>query len=258
MTSPKILFFDLESTGVNALKSDLGIVMCFGYKWGSEKKAHTLTLTAPELRRLDDRRLLIQASELMVEADLLVGHFASVFDRRFIQGRLLIHQLPPIPFTKLRDTCMIARSVANYSSNRLKHLANILNLKHQKLENNWPQAWLEILRGNMGVLEDLAHYCRGDVLAVEELYNRLKVFDNPHPRMVDDRGRCGLCGGAVEYRGYALAGEHKYRRFVCKKCGKWSRETHRQAPTQVKAKALPSSKTGLEVAQTFLRARRPS
>jgi hypothetical protein len=223
--SPRILSFDLESAGVNALRSDLGFIIVFGWKWLDEKKAHAITISKQGLRNFDDRQLLKQASKIIAQADLVVGHFASVFDRRFIQGRLLINNLPPIPPVKMRDTCMIARSVANFSSNRLKHLATILNMRHQKLENGWPDAWFNVMRGNMRALSAMADYCKGDVLAVEELYLRLRPFDNPHPRMVADRTRCGACGGAVEYRGYAYVGERKYRRYVCKACRKWGRET---------------------------------
>lgn len=225
LTTPKVLSFDLESCGPNALRSDLGIVIVFGFKWLHEKRANVFTLTKGALRNFDDRNLLIEASKLFEQADLLVGHFASVFDRRFIQGRLLINELPPIPPTKLRDTCLIARSVANFSSNRLKHLAKILNLKHQKLENNWPDAWFDVMRGDMKVLAELAAYCAGDVLAVEELYKRLLPFDNAHPRIVTDRSVCGMCSGPIEYRGYALANANRYRRYVCKNCGHWARET---------------------------------
>lgn len=224
MTKPKVLFFDIETCGVNALKSDLGITLVFGYKWQGDKHAHVLTLQQQELRRFDDRSLLIKASKIFCEADLIVGHFASVFDRRFLQGRLLIQGLPPIPPTKMRDTCMMARSIANYSSNRLKHLAKILHLRHQKLENNWPDAWFQAMRGNMRVVHELGEYCKGDVTALEELYNRLLPFDNPHPRMVDDRSKCGICAGKVEYRGFAYNGELKYRRYVCTRCRKWGRE----------------------------------
>jgi uncharacterized protein YprB with RNaseH-like and TPR domain len=229
VSKPKILYFDIESAGVNALKSDLGFVIIFGFKWGHEKQAHTLTLTKNELRNFDDKALLKKACKLMEEADLLVGHFASVFDRRFIQGRLLIHGLPPIPFTKLRDTCMIARSVANFSSNRLKHLAKILHMRHQKLENNWPFAWFEVMKGNMTALDEMAEYCRGDVLALEELYTHLQRFDNASPRLVEDRSKCATCGGEVQYRGVAFVGQNKYRRFQCTKCGKWDRERRKMA-----------------------------
>ena len=224
MSEPKILFYDIESAGVNALKPDLGFVIVFGYKWAHEKVAKSLTIGGISLSKFDDWQLLKEASKLITEADLVVTHFGSVFDRRFLNGRLLIHNLPPIPFTKMRDTCMIARSVANYSSNRLKHLAKILNLRHQKLENNWPTAWFKVMQGDTKALAGLAHYCRGDVLALEELYFRLRPFDNAHPRIIDDRSTCGVCGGQVEYRGFTYAESLKYRRYVCQKCRRWSRE----------------------------------
>jgi len=226
LPEPKILSFDIESAGVNALKSDLGFVIVFGYKWNYEPDAHVLTVSRKAIRQFDDKELLIKASKLLTEADLVVGHFASVFDRRFIQGRLLINNLPPIPAVKMRDTCMIARSVANYSSNRLKHLANILHLKNRKLENGWPDSWFQVMQGDMDALAKMAKYCKGDVLAVEELYLRLRPFDNAHPRMNGDRSKCGVCGGNVEYRGIAFVNNNRYRRYVCRKCHKWGREAN--------------------------------
>src|SRR2546427_734484 len=175
---PKILFFDIETAGVNALKSDLGFVICFGYKWNYENEPHCLTISRKRLRKFDDGELLKKASEIFTRADLVVAHFGSVFDRRFLQGRLLIKGLDPIPNTKMRDTCMIARSVANFSSNRLKHLANTLGLVNQKLDNNWPSAWFRVMQGDMEALRNLAIYCKGDVLALEELYYTLLPFDN--------------------------------------------------------------------------------
>lgn len=221
----RILFFDIETAGVNALQSDLGFVIIFGYKWSDEAEAHAITIDSASLRRFDDRRILTLASKLLEQADLIVGHFAAVFDRRFIQGRLLINHLPPIPPTKLRDTCMIARSVANFSSNRLKHLAKILEFKNQKLENNWPTAWFQVMRGNAKALAGMAEYCKGDVLALEELYYALRPFDNAHPRIVMDRWVCGACGADVQYRGFALVGQNRYRRYQCTVCGRWGRET---------------------------------
>jgi len=222
--SPKILFLDIESCGVNALKSDLGFVVIFGYKWAHEKHAHSIVISEEDLKHFNDKNVLVEASKLIEEADILVGHFASVFDRRFIQGRLLIHSLPPIPATRLRDTCMIARSVANYSSNRLKYLAKILNFKHQKLDNDWPNAWFQVMVGNIKALHGMAKYCRGDVLALEELYNRLLPFDNAHPRIYTDRSLCGKCGAKVHYRGIAFVNNNQYRRYQCVK-GHWGRET---------------------------------
>jgi len=224
-TEPRILYFDIETAGVQALKSDLGFVILFGFKWSDESEVHVLQIDEKSLKRFDDSKLLQEASKLLTEADLTVTHFGSVFDRRFIQGRLLINNLPPIPPTKMRDTCFIARSTANFSSNRLKYLAKILNLKNQKLDNDWPMAWFSVMQGDMKALKGLARYCKGDVLALEELYLRLRPFDAAHTRIIMDRAKCPVCSGAIEYRGYALVASRRYRRFVCKKCKRWSRET---------------------------------
>ena len=224
---PKILSFDIESAGVNALKADLGFVILFGYKWAHEEEAHVITIDRQSLRRFDDKALLRQASAIMAQADLVVGHFASLFDRRFIQGRLLINGLPPIPPTKIRDTCLIARSLATFSSNRLKHLAKILRLSHQKLDNNWPTAWFKVMQGSVRHLNALAKYCKGDVEAVEELYFKLRPFDQPHPRLYpSEKGttRCAACGGKVAWRGTVPLGENVYRRYQCLTCWRWGRE----------------------------------
>ena len=223
MNKPRILFWDLETAGVNALRSDLGFVIVFGYKWSDEKRARSITIDQSSLRKFSDHKLLQETSKLLNEADLTVAHFGSVFDRRFFQGRLLINKLPPIPPTKMRDTCFISRSVANYSSNRLKHLAKILDLRHQKLENNWPTAWFKVMQGDMKALAGLAHYCEGDVLALEELYHRLLPFDNAHPRIHMDIETCGHCGGEVQKRGFSYVNNNRYQRVQCVKCGKWSR-----------------------------------
>jgi uncharacterized protein YprB with RNaseH-like and TPR domain len=236
MASPNILFFDIETGGVNALKSDLGFCLMVGYKWNYEKSARVLTIEHRHLRHFNDGPLLRAFSAIYNKADLTVAHFGSVFDRRFIQGRLLINNLPAIPFTKMRDTCMIARSVANYSSNRLKTLGTTLDLKNQKEEKGtgWPLWWFGAMQGDMGAVRKMAHYCKHDVLATEELYYRLLPFDNAHPRVYfKEEGEaevCGHCGGKVEYRGTRLLNNKRYRRYRClnsnfkktgKICGKW-------------------------------------
>jgi uncharacterized protein YprB with RNaseH-like and TPR domain len=222
----KILFFDIETAGVQALKSDLGFVILFGFKWADEKNSYVIKIDKKSLKNFDDSTLLREASALLAEADLVVTHFGSVFDRRFIQGRLLINGLPPIPPTKMRDTCLICRSIANFSSNRLKYLAKILKFKNQKLDNNWPDSWFRVMQGDAKALDGLAKYCKGDVLALEELYYKLLPFDNAHPRLVMDRTKCPTCAGAVQYRGFSYVAGRRYRRFQCTKCAKWGRETN--------------------------------
>ena len=228
MSGPKILFFDIETAGVQALKSDLGFCLMVGYKWAGTKGAKVLTIKQKDLRTFNDGPLLTEFSKIYTAADMTVAHFGSVFDRRFIQGRLLINKLPPIPATRMRDTCMLARSIANYSSNRLGNLSNTLNLSNKKIDKGegWPKWWFGSMQGNMQAVRDMAVYCKGDVLALEELYYRLLPFDNPHPRLHrnEDRTVCGKCGGDIQYHGWAFEKQLRYKRYQCNDCGSWGRD----------------------------------
>jgi uncharacterized protein YprB with RNaseH-like and TPR domain len=225
VSKPKILFFDIETAGVNALKSDLGFVLMVGYKWAHEKAVKIVTIKKKHLRHFDDREVLTTFSKIYEQADIVVAHFGSVFDRRFLQGRLLIHSLPPLPQTVMRDTCMIARSVANFSSNRLGNLGITLDLSEKKIEkgNGWPTWWFKAMQGDMNAVRAMALYCKGDVLALEKLYYRLLPFDNAHPRLHVSKLQCGSCGSKVERRGYRVAKTRRYARYQClnASCQKW-------------------------------------
>src|SRR6266404_7801973 len=122
----KILTFDIETCGVGALHADQGFIVTLCYKWADDPRVYDITVSEKELLALDDRSILERASPIFEKADILVGHFAAVFDRRFINGRLMAHDLPPLPNQKIRDTCLISRSVANYKSNSLDNLSRVL------------------------------------------------------------------------------------------------------------------------------------
>ncbi len=226
MAKPRILFFDLETAGVNALKADLGFILMVGYKWAHEKDAHVLTIKKKHLKHFDDGPLCEKFSKMYTKADLVVAHFGSVFDRRMFQGRLLINRLPPIPPTIMRDTCMITRSVANFSSNRLKNLGDTLQLKNRKIDkgDGWPRWWFKAMQGDMKELQAMADYCKGDVLALEELYYRLRPFDNSHPRLHSKLMMCGSCGAHTIRQGYRYTKERKYIRYQCTACRKWGQK----------------------------------
>lgn len=234
---PKILIWDIETAGVNALRSDLGVIVNFGYKWLDAPDTRVITIDQfpgwfdPAKGGLNDYGLLCAASEIFNEADLLVAHYGDKFDRRFLQGRLAIHNLPAPAPTKQRDTCLLARKAFNFSSNRLENLAKVLGLKEQKQQkkgrDQWPGWWHQVLAGYVPAIRAMAEYCAQDVRTTEELYLRIRAYDYVHPRVYDDRSTCGVCGGGVQYRGVARKGIYRYRRFQCVQCGKWGTETRR-------------------------------
>jgi hypothetical protein len=83
------------------------------------------------------------------------------------------------------------------------------------------------MQGDKRVLRALADYCKGDVLALEELYNALRPFDNAHPRLIEDPRLCGVCASELKPRGFAFTKDYKYQRYRCSGCGKWSRGNKR-------------------------------
>lgn len=233
MSKAKILIYDLETGGVNAFKPDLGVILNFGYKWLGESKVDVLQVHKYRgwfLRGkgLNDLPLLKEAIEIMNSADLLVAHFGDKFDRRFVNGRCAIHGIkPPSTITKQRDTWRIAKSAFCFSSNRLGNLAMLLGLpeqKHQKTRDEWPGWWLRAMAGDGKAIEEMSKYCAQDVRTLEEVYLRLRPYDNPHPNMHPNREVCYSCGGGVEYRGTSLVGHNRYRRYQCRSCGKWGRD----------------------------------
>lgn len=214
--------------------ADLSSIVCFGYKWVGSKSAQVLTIDQfpnwfSKSKGLNDKPLVQAALKLMGEADIVVGHYGDRFDKPYFAGRCVIHGLTPPPPTKMRDTWYIAYKTFKFSSNRLAHLADILKLKQKKMPKKcpegWPGWWLRSLAGDRKAIKDMAEYCRQDVETLEELYLRLQPFDAAHPRLVADRAKCAACGGEIQYRGVAVAKENKYRRFQCKSCGRWGKDT---------------------------------
>lgn len=232
MKKPRILLWDLETGGVNALRANLGMVLNFGYKWLGEKDVRVLRVDQfpgwfARGRGVNDKGILVAALDVMNKADLLVAHYGDKFDRRFFQGRCAVHGLTPPPPVKQRDTWRIAVRAFNFSSNRLGALATTLGLsehKHQKTAHEWPGWWIRAMAGDASALRDMAKYCAQDVRTLEQIYLRIRQYDYNHPKLFLEPGRCGICGGAVRYDGLIYVGRHAYPKYVCRVCGTWDRD----------------------------------
>jgi len=182
---------------------------------------------------VNDLGIIKAALKVMEQADLLVAHYGDKFDRRFFQGRCAIHNLPPPPPTKQRDTWRICKVAFSLSSNRLGNVAMALGLpeqKHQKTREEWPGWWFRAMSGDRTAVRDMAKYCAQDVRTLEQIYLRVRVYDNQHPRMQTTACQhdCPLCGGPVIYKGYCVSIEYRYKRWQCKQCGRWGRDRIRE------------------------------
>lgn len=226
-----ILLWDLETAGVNALKSDLGCIVNFGYKWLGEKSAHVITIDEfpgwfSSKRGLNDKPLLKAALKLMAQADLIVAHYGDRFDKKFFAGRCVINGLQPPPQVKTRDTWYIAKRAFNFSCNRLGHLAKRLNLsqkKHEKSASEWPGWWMRAMAGDKRAIHEMGEYCKQDVQTLEQVYLRLRPYDDAHPHGNAPKREC-VCGGVLHSRGLFYTQKQIHRRLRCRSCGRWEKE----------------------------------
>ena len=204
-----------------------GHIMSFAAKWLGEGE-----IFYEENRKEDDRLIVSRLCELLDQADFAVAHNGERFDFPQIHGRALVHGFkPPSPY-KIIDTYKIAKKEFGFPSNSLEYLTGALGCKTKKGgHSKFPgfELWLECLRGNEEAWAELKEYNILDVIALEELYLKLRPWSTNHPNLAVyaesvEKPVCPKCGGThLQYRGYAYTSVGKYHRLQCTSCGGWSR-----------------------------------
>ena len=231
----RILLFDLECTN---LKADFGRLLCFGWKWFDEGKAHVRDITQFPKRfasdPTDDRELAEFARNLMLAADILVGWYSLYFDLPFLQTRLLAHGLDPIPPIAHDDGWKIARYSLKLHSNRLASVSQFLGLEEKT--PLLPSHWTRATAGHKPSIKYVVAHCRQDVLVLEQAYKKLRPYAKQPTNVNLTRNRqyladckengvmlCPRCGSdRMQKRGFSLARTSLRQRFQCVKCGGWA------------------------------------
>jgi predicted RNA-binding Zn-ribbon protein involved in translation (DUF1610 family) len=231
-TSPHLAFvwkFFKENISAKQVKEN-GYLLSFAAKWLEEDE-----IFYEENRKDNDRVLIKNLCILLDEADIVVAHNGAKFDLPKILGQALVHQLPPPSPVKIIDTCLIARKEFGFPSNSLEYLCNILNLKNKKTAHSkFPgfTLWSECLKGNEEAWAEMKSYNIIDILALEELYLRLRPYTTNHPNLAVyaenvEEVLCPKCGSThIQWRGYAYTSTGKYHRYQCSDCGGWGRSRY--------------------------------
>lgn len=221
---PKVLFFDIEATGLNAT---FGTILCIGYKFLGDPKVHVPTIMDFSNKNyLDDKGLVERFAKIYEWADYAVGHYASRYDVPMIQAKLLRYGLPPLAPTPLIDTWRVARDTFKFHNNRLATIQGFLGLEHEKTAISFDD-WLQAAHGNKKALKQVVEHCRLDVLVLEEAFVKMRpwIKNEPSRKLFFDHGSCISCGsGRLQARGLQVAKTRKYHRYQCQDCGKWQRE----------------------------------
>jgi DNA polymerase III epsilon subunit-like protein len=238
---PKILLWDLETSlsvlaafslypnfidHKNIIKEPF--ILCGAYKWLGKKTVKGIRLTKKELLAGDDRRIVEHLCNVVREADIVVGHNGDKFDLKWLKGRAIFHDLPPVNHVKTIDTLKVARRYGRLLSNRLDYLGHLL-LGEGKLHTS-PGLWMRCLEGDLDALKEMLDYNKVDVELLEKVYLRYRPWIENHPNVAviikGTQETCKACGSNKTHKNGIFHSQAKrYQKYKCKACGHSFRNT---------------------------------
>lgn len=241
---PKILIWDIEATN---LAADYGRCLCIGYKFLGGKTKLLRIRDFPTFAKdcTDDKDLLKAFTSIFSAADLHVTWFGDGFDYPFLQTRLMMQGLDPLPNIPSCDGWRIARKRLKFRSNRLDGVSKAIPYSSEidRLRKTpiTPEQWVRGSAGHIPSLKYIEEHCIADVDVLEQVYLKLRpyAFDSANLsklRNPEVEG-CAKCGSKkISYWGYRLTARGKSRRFQCQDCGGWGLVPVRAAAKDEKAR----------------------
>lgn len=237
---PKILFVDIETApilayvwrlfdenvGLNQIKADWHIIS-FSAKWKDDSKVIYFD-QRNSANFEDDKALLQKIWKLLDEADIVIWQNGRNFDHKKLNARFILNGMQPPSSYKQIDTLEIAKKHFGFTSNKLEYMSDKLCTKYKKLTHkSFPgfEMWKECLAGNKNAWREMEKYNKHDVLALEELYNRLAPWDSSINfdtyKTEGAPETCAACGSDhIQSRGFYYTGVGKFRKYRCMGCGK--------------------------------------
>lgn len=240
---PRILLLDVETApilgyvwglwennlGLNQMKSDWHL-LSWSAKWLGEPASKIQYMDQRKAKNVeDDKKILKGIWELMNEADVIVTQNGKAFDEKKLNARFILNGFTPPSSYKHVDTKQIASRKFGFTSNKLEYMTNKLCTKYRKLKHSkfaGFELWTECLKGNLKAWKEMEKYNKYDVLSLEELYLKLRPWDNSinYNLYNDEISMVCACGSEkFERRGFFYTAAAKYQRLRCLSCGTWSR-----------------------------------
>lgn len=193
-TPPKVLVLDIEispllsftwglfdqNVPLNMVVGDW-FVLSWTAKWLHEDKVMYKDQRGKKGKALrNDKNLLKPLWQLMDEADIILGQNSISFDLKKLNAKFLEHGMGvPSHYEKI-DTFRLAKKHFSLTSNKLEYMSKKFNKVYKKQEHedfSGFKLWDECMKGNLKAWKSMERYNNFDVLATEELFTKLAVFD---------------------------------------------------------------------------------
>lgn len=175
--------FDLECTSLSGM---IGRILCCSFKpiVLPKMKTDVYTLRGDDRKFrnpediVDDSKLVVAIRDELESYDVIVGHNSKLFDRKFLNARLLKANERPLKPMFHIDTMWIVRSHMRISS-RLQNVQQFLGLPDEKTPISWDN-WMRGAAFDKKAMDEIVHHCEQDVKVLEQAYWRLV----PHVREI--------------------------------------------------------------------------
>lgn len=242
MSEPRIIVYDLETMPImseamkvfiqlsnypgQTIKASINSIICVGWKEYASPKTNCLNAwDFPKWRKNvnDDKDICLAAYEILKGADAVVTHNGKRFDQKFLNTRLMINGLPPLPKIPHIDTCSELKRHLMLFNNKLDTAARFLT-NERKMENGGWDLWVRVMNREPEAMKKMTKYCKQDVITTEALFRKLKPLINSIPNYNHfSRGIqniCPNCGSTrMQRRGYRYTATKAYARYSCFDCG---------------------------------------
>lgn len=243
----KILCIDIETTpnlahvwglwdqnvGLNQLLETTEL-LCFAAKFVGEPKMYFA-------KRDDDgsrQGMVYLAHSLLDDADVVMHFNGKRFDIPHLNREFLLHELPPPAPYKQMDLLQAVKKKFQFPSNKLEHISTRLKLAG-KVKHAGHELWIKCMAGDPAAWRVMRRYNKQDVFLLEEMYEILKPWIEPHPNVAlyndSTEDVCPVCESTnLRPQGFAYTASSKFQRYQCGDCGKWSRSGRRAGAVDVR------------------------
>lgn len=219
----------IDDWGGNSLKASINSTLCIGYKELNSKTTKCIKAwDYPSWNESvnDDKELLKDFSKVLKDCAAIITHNGKKFDWKFLQTRMVINGLDPLPTDIVHvDTRELSKRYLYSISNRLNDVAEITKAT-KKLENGGWELWEKVWRKDPKSLKLMERYCKQDVKTLEEVYLKLRPFvkNLPNANLFNlEKTACPTCGSLnVMKNGTRMQKNGFTQRYICSDCGSCS------------------------------------
>jgi uncharacterized protein YprB with RNaseH-like and TPR domain len=159
-----LAFVDIEAANLNADFGTMVVTSIKPYKqkpltfWGKPGK---------------DKKLVKTVAEVMAEYPLWCTFYGKLFDIPFINSRLLVNGLPPLPKHHHIDLYWTVKSRTHLSRRNQGHILSWLGTPEEKMSVG-PGVWANLAANYGENIEILKERCESDVIGLEAMYEKVK------------------------------------------------------------------------------------